>query len=47
MPFWSLGIQLESKQSLEFLESKYLTHFQAFCSDDKLLTSNGHKDTEE
>ena len=47
VPVWSLGTQLETKGSLEFLKSKYPLNFEAFSTDDKLLIGNGHDDTEE
>ena len=43
---WSLGRQLETKESLEFLKSKCPLIFEAF-SVDKLLIGNGQGDTEE
>ena len=47
VPIWSLGTQLETKGSLEFLKSKCPLIFEAFSADDKLLIGNGHGDTEE
>ena len=47
VPVWSFGTQLETKGSLEFLESKCPLVFEAFSADDKLLIGNGHGDTEE
>ena len=47
VPVWSLGTQLETKGSLEFLKSKCPLIFEAFSADDKLLIGNGHRDTEE
>ena len=47
VPVSSLGTQLETKGSLEFLKSKRPLIFEAFSADDKLLIGNGHSDTEE
>ena len=47
VPVWSLGMQLETKGSLEFLKSKCPLIFGAFSGDDKLLIDNGHGNTEE
>ena len=47
VPVSSLGTQLETKGSLEFLKSKCPLIFEAFSADDKLLIGNGHGDTEE
>ena len=44
---WSLGTQLETKRSLDFLKSKCPLIFEAFSADDKLLIGNGHGDTDE
>ena len=47
VPVWSLGTQLQTKGSLQFLKSKCPLIFEAFSADDKLLIGNGHGDTEE
>ena len=47
VPVWSLGTQLETKGSLEFLKSKYSLVFEAFSAEENLLIGNGHGDTEE
>ena len=47
VPVWSLGMQLETKGSLEFLKSKCPLIFEAFSADDRLFIGNGHGDTEE
>ena len=47
IPAWSLGMQLETKGSLEFLKSKCPLIFEAFSAEDKFLIGNGHRDTEE
>ena len=47
VPVWSLGTQLETKGSLEFLKSKCPLIFEAFSDDNKLLIGIGHGDTEE
>ena len=46
-PVWSLGAQLETKGSLEFLQSKCSLTFEAISADDKPLIGSGHADTEE
>ena len=46
-PVWSLGTQLETKGSLEFLKSKCPLIFEAFSADNRLLIGNGQRDTEE
>ena len=47
VPVWSLGTQLETKGSLEFLKSKCPLIFEAFSADNRLLIGNGQRDTEE
>ena len=47
VPVWSLGTQLETKESLEFPKSKCPLIYEAFSADDNLLIGNGHSDTEE
>ena len=47
VPVWSLGMQLETKGSLEFLKSKCWVIFEASSAHDNLLIGNGHGDTEE
>ena len=47
VPVRSLGTQIETKVSLEFLKSKCPLIFEASSADDKLLIGNGHRDTEE
>ena len=44
---WTLGTQLETKGSFDFLKTKYPPIFEAFSADDKLLIGNEHGDTEE
>ena len=44
---WSLGIQLESKGSKEFLKTKCALIIEGFSADNKLFIGNGHRDTEE
>ena len=44
---WSLGMQLETKGSWEFLKSKCPLNLEAFSADDKVLIGNGHRDTVE
>ena len=45
-PVWSLGTQLETGGSWEFLESKCPLIFEAFNAD-KLLIGNGQGDADE
>ena len=47
VPVWSLGTQLETKGSLEFLKSKCPLIFEAFTADNRLFIGNGQGDTEE
>ena len=47
VPLWNLGMQLETKESWEFLTSKFLLIFEAFSDDSKLLIGNGDENTEE
>ena len=47
VPVWSLGTQLETKGSLEFLKSKCPLIFEAFSADNRLLIGNEQRDTEE
>ena len=47
MPAFSLGMQLETKGSWESAKNKCPLIFKAFSADDKLLISNGHRDTEQ
>ena len=48
-PVWSLGTQLETRGSWEFLKSKCLLIFEADDknADDKLLIGNGQGDADE
>ena len=47
VPVWSLGAQLETTASLEFLKSKCPLILEALSADDKLLIGNGQRYTEE
>ena len=47
VPVQSLGMQLETKGSLEFLKGKCPLIFEAVSADDELLIGNGHGDTGE
>ena len=47
VPVWSLGMQVETKGSWDFIKSKCPLIVEAFSADDKLLIGNGQGDTEE
>ena len=47
VPVCSLGMQVETKGSWDFIKSKCPLIVEAFSADDKLLIGNGQVDTEE
>ena len=47
VPVWSLGMQVETKGSRDFVKSKCPLIVEGFSADDKLLIGNGQGDNEE